>query len=218
MFEFKSAVKIDSATAEISSRHSSAGGLLAATLHRVFLRLLCAEIDVALSSSLSELASTVLALNAVVSLFFHLSELGLLLMAEASAHPTVALLWRSRSRSHRLSELQGLQLPLGDLASGQLLLLLPLLLNGFGVRLCPLLLGVGIVLEALAVGIGGLPLLRYIEGLSFFNENFFANLCMLHHGLLVELAAAVVARDQTASIAILVRLLVLLVVEVGVLM
>jgi len=96
--------------------------------------------------------------------------------------------------------------------------LLPLLLYGFGVRLCPLLLGVGIVLEALAVGIGGLPLFRYIEGLSFFNENFFANLCMLHHGLLVELTAAVVARDQTASIAILVRLLVLLVVEVGVLM
>ena len=81
-----------------------------------------------------------------------------------------------------------------------------------------MLLGVGIVLEALAVGIGGLPLIRYIEGLSFFNENFFANLCMLHHGLLVELTATVVARDQTASIAILVRLLVLLVVEVGVLM
>lgn len=86
----------------------------------------------ALGRSFAELTPTELALDAVVSLLLHLPELCLLLMAEASsAHATVALLGCPRAGSNRLSELQGLQFPLGDLACRQLLLLFSFSLLSF---------------------------------------------------------------------------------------
>ena len=167
----------------------------------------------ALSSILAELAAAVLALDTVVSLLFHLSELRLLLVGEASpAHSAVALLGSPRSRTHSLSELQGLQFPLGDLARGQLLLLFFLSLLRFLIYLCSLFLGIWIVLKAFSICVGSLSLFGRVERLSFFNEDFLANLLVLHHRLVIELAPTVMAGNQHACITIFVRLFVLLVV------
>jgi hypothetical protein len=128
-----------SAATKVGPRHPATGRLLPTALHSVLFRLLFTESDVALSRGLAELAPAELALDAVVCLLLHLPELCLLLMAEASsAHATVALLGSPGAGANCLSELQGLQFPLGDLACRQLLLLFFFSLLSFLVCLRPL--------------------------------------------------------------------------------
>lgn len=145
---------------------------------------------------LVELPTTELALDTVVSLFFHLLKRCLLLHRHATTASTRTL---ASFGTDRLSELHRLEFPLGDLA---------LLLFGLRLRclFCLHFLCVGVFLESLARCIGRLSLSGHIKSLSLFNEYLLADLTVLDDCLLVELAPTVLALGQLPNFSVLVWL------------
>lgn len=156
---------------------------------------------VSLRCVLIELSSAEFALNAIVSLLFHLlhSCSGLWI----HNHRTASIITFACTDS--LSELHRLEFPFRNFTFS-------LLLSCFGLFLClnPCALTIWIVIKTLARGIWRFSLLRCIKCLSLIDKDFLTNLAMFNNCFLREFSTTIVTFDESADFTVFIRLFLVL--------
>lgn len=144
--------------------------------------------DVPQTRLLRELAAAVLAHNSIVRV---LLVLGLLLSRD-----TIAISLLLAISPDALPQLHALKFPFRYFASSLRFR------HKLDFLLLPLLFRIVVFFNAFAARISCFSMLCNIEFLALFNENFLTYFTVLDDCLLVELAAAIVAREQTAHISV----------------